>query len=138
MVKSVDGIGIGRLAQVSGVKAETIRYYERIGLLPRPEPTAAGYRSYGRIAVERLAFIRNGRALGFGIDEIKALLTLAAHPDQPCTDARELARQHLVEVTRKMAELDRLRERLEQIVDCGCTSVAECRVIATLGRPNHE
>ena len=78
---------IGVLARESGVNLETIRFYERSGLLPEPVRSASGYRHYQAIDVRRLRFIRRGRELGFGLEEIKALVELADHPQSPCADA---------------------------------------------------
>jgi MerR family transcriptional regulator, mercuric resistance operon regulatory protein len=125
-------IAIGALAKCSGVNIETIRYYEKIGLLPEPQRTAAGYRQYGDDHVRRLRFIRRGRDLGFSIEVIRILLQLAEHPDHPCADADHLAAQHLAEVEQRIADLTRLRDGLRQMAGCNGHSVAECRIIDTL------
>ena len=78
---------IGELAKVTGTKAETIRYYEKIGLLRPPERTGGNYRDYGTEDQERLAFIRHARGLGFDIADIRSLLELAGRPDQDCGEA---------------------------------------------------
>lgn len=123
---------IGRLSTLSGVHAETIRYYEKIGLLPAPARTAAGYRQYDDGHLRRLTFIRRGRNLGFSIDAIRALLRLTEHPDQPCADADRLACAHLVEIERKIEELGRLRDELRKMTTCHGDCVAECRIIDAL------
>jgi DNA-binding transcriptional MerR regulator len=125
-------ITIGALAKGSGVNIETIRYYEKIGLLPEPRRTAAGYRQYGDGHVRRLRFIRRGRDLGFSIEVIRTLSLLAEHPDHPCADADLLAAQRLTEVEQRIADLIRLRDGLRQMVNCNAHSVAECRIIDTL------
>ena len=81
---------IGVLARESGVNLETIRFYERSGLLPPPQRSAAGYRHYQAGDVRRLRFIRRGRELGFSLEEIRSLLDLAAHPESPCASADQL------------------------------------------------
>jgi len=129
---SIIGRGIGALSQQAGVNIETIRYYERIGLLPEPDRTASGYRQYGPEHLRRLSFIRNGRSLGFSIEDIRALLRLAEHPGNRCADADRLAAAHLAEVERKIAELDRLRSALREMSGCCAESVAECRIIEAL------
>lgn len=129
------GISIGGLSKAAGVNVETIRYYERIGLLPAPDRTTSGYRQYGPEHVRRLSFIRKGRDLGFRIEAIRALLRLAEHPDQPCEDADRLATDHLVEVERKISELEKLRDALRQMTHCRAGSVAECRIIDALNEP---
>ncbi len=125
-------LNIGRLSERAGVNIETIRYYEKIGLLPEPSRTAAGYRQYGEDHLRRLRFIRRGRDLGFSIEAIRALLRLAEHPEQPCARADELAVEHLAEVESKIADLTRLRDELQRLVHCVGHSVAECRIIDTL------
>lgn len=126
------GLTIGALGKATGVNIETIRYYERIGLLPEPGRTSAGYRQYGDEHLRRLSFIRKGRDLGFSIEAIRALLRLAEHPEQPCEDADRLASAHLVEVERKIEELGRLRDALREMGRCCAGTVAECRIIDAL------
>jgi len=125
-------LSIGKLGEKTGVNVETIRYYEKIGLLPEPDRTAAGYRQYGDSHLRRLHFIRKGRDLGFSIEAIRELLRLAVHPEYPCQDADRLAAEHLAEVQRKIAELERLREALSGMVNCCAHTVAECRIIDAL------
>jgi len=125
-------ITIGRLSERTGVNVETIRYYEKIGLLPEPGRTVAGYRQYGEEHVRRLQFIRRGRDLGFHIEAIRALLRLAEHPDHPCADADQLATLHLAEMEQRIADLIRLRDELQRMVNCAGHSVAECRIIDAL------
>ena len=128
------GITIGALGKRTGVNVETVRYYERVGLLPEPHRTAAGYRQYGEEHVLRLRFIRRGRDLGFSVEAIRTLLRLAEHPNQPCADADHLAAGHLAEVEGRIADLERLRDSLRQLVTCHGHSVAECRIIDALIR----
>lgn len=125
-------LSIGRLGERTGVNIETIRYYEKIGLLPEPERTAAGYRQYGDSHLRRLHFIRRGRDLGFSIEAIRALLRLSEHPENPCQDADRMASEHLAEVERKIEELGRLRDALREMTNCCASSVAECRIIDAL------
>jgi DNA-binding transcriptional MerR regulator len=123
---------IGALSRESGVHLETIRYYEWIGLLPEPPRSASGYRYYDDTAAQRLRFIRRGRELGFGIEEIKALLQLADHRDQPCREADRLARAHLVEVEAKIADLMAMRDVLAQLTRCQSPTAEHCRPIEAL------
>ncbi len=123
---------IGKLGEKTGVNVETIRYYEKIGLLPAPDRTAAGYRQYGDGHLRQLHFIRKGRDLGFSIDAIRELLSLAVHPEHPCQDADRMAADHLAEVERKIAELEKLRDALRGMVNCHAHTVAECRIIDAL------
>lgn len=108
---------IGELAQVTGIKAETIRYYEKIGLLRTPDRTGSNYRSYGADDQERLAFIRHARALGFEISNIRSLLGLGDDPDLDCGEAGKIATGHLNEVEKKIEQLKQLRVELRRIVE---------------------
>ncbi len=125
-------MSIGALSAATGVNTETIRYYERTGLLPEPDRTPAGYRQYRPEHLRRLSFIRKGRELGFSIDAVRTLLRLAEHPDTPCEDADRIASDHLADVERKIEELGRLRDALRGMTNCCAHSVAECRIIDAL------
>jgi DNA-binding transcriptional MerR regulator len=128
---------IGQLSNVTGTNIETIRYYERIGLLPAPMRTAANYRSYGEPHRARLAFVRHSRALGFSIQEIRSLLDLSDNPDRDCGEADGIATRHLENVESKIAQLTALREELARIVGrCRGGISGDCRVIEALG--NHQ
>ena len=96
---------IGALSRDSGVNLETIRFYERSGLLPAPARSASGYRHYEEVDVRRLRFIRRGRELGFSLDEIRNLLDLAAHPQSPCDAADRMAREHLDAIETRIRDL---------------------------------
>ena len=125
---------IGQLARQSGVKVPTIRFYEQIGLLPPPPRSEGNQRRYGKNAVERLAFIRHARQLGFEVEAIRELLRLAAHPDAPCHDADALATRHLQEVEARIERLTRLRDELKRMVEaCQGGTAAECRVLQVVG-----
>lgn len=127
---------IGELSKAVGTKVETIRYYERIGLLPPPPRTTSNYRSYGPAEVQRLAFIRHSRELGFKIKEVRSLLDLSDHPERDCRAADQIASRHLEQVTEKIAQLVTLRNELERMIGrCRGGLAADCRVIETLG--NH-
>lgn len=125
-------VTIGALARATGVNLETIRYYERIGLMPLPGRSESGYRLYGEAAARRLAFIRRGRELGFGIDEIRGLLALAAHPEQPCGEADVLVRAHIAEVDARIRDLQALRDELAGLAGCASTEAAHCRLLEAL------
>ncbi|MCI1270096.1 MAG: helix-turn-helix domain-containing protein [Sphingobium sp.] len=125
---------IGELSKATGTNVETIRYYERIGLLPAPLRTAANYRSYGEAHRTRLAFVRHSRELGFTIDEIRSLLDLSDNPGRECSEADRIATSHLVQVEAKIAQLEKLRDELGRIVGrCRGGVAADCRVIEALG-----
>lgn len=130
------GLTIGKLAAATGVNLETIRYYERIRLMPAPDRTAAGHRRYGAEHLRRLAFIRRARELGFGIDDIRALLTLARPNMVDCADARRIAQAHLGNVRSKLADLSRLEQILaETIAQCSGEPAPACPVLDMLDRP---
>ena len=127
---------IGRLGRAAGVKVPTIRYYEQIGLLPEAERSGGNQRLYGQATLERLAFIRHARALGFPLEAIRDLLSLSDNPDQPCAAADAIARSQLQEVNARIARLTALRTELERMVaQCAHGTIAGCRVIEVLG--NH-
>ena len=101
---------IGQLAAAAGVNLETVRYYERINLMPSPARTASGYRAYEAEHVRKLAFIRRARELGFSIEQIRALLALAQPSRASCAEVRKIAQTHLDEVRAKIADLAKTRK----------------------------
>ncbi len=125
---------IGELARSTGTKVETIRFYEKIGLLPAPERTEGNYRDYSQPHLARLSFVRRARDLGFTLDQIRALLTLADDRDQSCGAVDIVARDHLSQIDRKIADLQALRRELDEIISqCGQGAISECRIIEALG-----
>ena len=132
-------IPIGQLAREAGCKVQTVRWYEEVGLLPPPARTEGGHRLYGPAHRERLAFIRHAREFGFGLDAIRRLLDLAAHPDRSCGAAHAMAVAQLAEVEAKMRRLAVLRDELARLVETGCVEgpAAECRVLETLADHDH-
>ncbi|MFZ0097579.1 MAG: helix-turn-helix domain-containing protein [Gemmobacter sp.] len=124
---------IGKLGAQAGVKVPTIRYYEQIGLLPEAERSAGNQRLYSRQALDRLAFIRHARDLGFTLDAIRDLLSLSDRPEQSCDAADAIARAQLAEVERRLARLTALKAELERMVlQCAGGRIADCRVIEVL------
>ncbi|TAM98884.1 MAG: MerR family transcriptional regulator [Rhizobiaceae bacterium] len=133
------GFSIGELSRRTAVKVPTIRYYERIGILPAPRRTEGRQRRYDEDAVARLAFIRHARELRFDLDAICTLLSLQDNPDHSCAQADEIAKARLVEVDKRIAALGALRTELRRMIEeCACGRVAECRVIETLADTSHE
>lgn len=125
---------IGKLGEAAGVKVPTIRYYEQIGLLPEPERSAGNQRLYGSKALDRLAFIRHARALGFPLEAIRDLLSLSDNPGQSCAAADVIAKQQLAAVKARIARLTALRSELERMItQCAQGTIADCRVIEVLG-----
>jgi len=124
---------IGELAAATSTKAETIRYYERIGLLPPPARTEANYRSYHSDHLARLSFIRRARDLGFALDAVRNLLTLSDNQSQSCEAVDRIARLHLKDVERKISDLSALRTELDRVIgSCSHGTVAECKIIESL------
>lgn len=128
---------IGDVAQRSGCSPETIRHYEKLGLLQPPQRSANGYRLYTLEAVKRLGFIRNGRALGLDLDTIRELLELAEQPDADCSTADRIAQRHLQLVEARIESLTRLAGELRHVIaQCQGGRVADCGIIEALF-PDH-
>ncbi|MBD9485323.1 MerR family DNA-binding protein [Pseudomonas sp. PDM14] len=123
---------IGALSRDSGVNLETIRFYERSGLLPAPARSASGYRHYEEVDVRRLRFIRRGRELGFSLDEIRNLLDLAAHPQSPCDAADRMAREHLDAIETRIRDLLSMQAELRKLADCHSGHAEHCRLLEAL------
>lgn len=127
---------IGRLSRQTGVNIETVRYYERIGLLPKPSRSSGGRRLYDAADARRLTFIRRSRELGFSIDEIRALLALSGGKGR-CADVHALTVRHLDEVRAKIADLRRLERTLARTADrCARDASPKCPIIDALSSPN--
>jgi Cu(I)-responsive transcriptional regulator len=127
---------IGELATATSTKVETIRYYERIGLLPAPARTAGNYRSYATDHLNRMSFIRRARHLGFTLVQVRELLDLADQKNRPCEAVDAIAREHLGEVQRKIADLTALRRELTDVIgQCRRGTIAECRILEALAPP---
>jgi MerR family mercuric resistance operon transcriptional regulator len=124
---------IGRLAAQAGVNLETVRYYERVGLMPAPDRTEGGHRSYRPEHRARLAFIRRARELGFSLEDVRALLRLAEPGQAACAPAKAIASVHLQAVRAKLADLRRLEVVLDAVVGrCGDGDDPTCPVIEVL------
>jgi DNA-binding transcriptional MerR regulator len=119
---------------VTSTKVVTIRYYERIGLLPSPPRTSGNYRAYDREQVSQLRFIRKCRDLGFTLDQVRDLLRLSSRKEQDCTEVDRLAAAHLAAVQAKIADLKRLATELQRLNNCcqGGGRIADCRIIEAL------
>ena len=126
---------IGDLSRLSCVNVETIRYYEKVGLLPAAKRAGNGYRQYDDASLDRLAFVRRGRELGFTIDEIRELLGLADHPDRPCANADRMTRAHLDDIEGKIRDLQRMRHALIEVANCDSRTAAHCQLLQALARP---
>ena len=125
---------IGELHQASGVGIETIRYYEKAGLLPAPARTGNGYRNYGPAHLERLSFIRHCRALDLPLPEIKQMLDFLAHPKADCGDINRLIDEQLARVRMRLKAMRALEKQLSQLrahCEAGHTA-AECGILHEL------
>lgn len=126
-------VTIGDLAARTGVNIETIRYYERVGVLPAASRSAGGYRVYDDDAMKRLAFVRRSRDLGFTLDEVRALLKLAANRSRSCARVRDLAAAHLGSVQAKLVDLKRMERVLKSMVaSCADGTLPDCPLIEAL------
>lgn len=128
-----DGIAIGAVSGLTGVNIETIRYYEKIKILPAPRRSASGRRVYGPQEMDILAFIRRGRELGFTLDEIRALLDLAEPGKASCAEVRKIAARHVQDIRAKIADLSKLERLLSATVaQCSGRRVPKCPVLDIL------
>ena len=132
-VEKLDGIPIGELSRLTGVNIETIRYYEKIKMLPVPLRTQGRHRVYGPKETRTLAFIRRGRELGFTLDEIRALLDLARPEKASCAEVRKIAKHHLDDIRAKINDLVKLERLLgKTIAQCSGKKVPDCPVLDIL------
>jgi MerR family transcriptional regulator, mercuric resistance operon regulatory protein len=126
-------LAIGELSRLTGVHIETIRYYERVGMLIAPSRTAGGRRLYDHGYVRTLAFIRRARELGFTLEEIRALVELSGSERPSCAEVRKIASHHLEDVRRKLADLTRLEAILaETVARCVRNASPVCPVLDML------
>src|SRR6516162_3761464 len=125
---------IGRLAKAAGVNIDTIRYYERHGLLPRAARRESGYREYARADVARLTFIRRAKELGFSLSDIAELLSLSTDRNNGVRGVERKAEERLADVERKIAELKRVQRGLKTLIDAcpGHGELAACPIVAAL------
>jgi len=132
MHNAVESLTIGAFAKAAGVNVETIRFYQRKGLLPEPDKPYGSIRRYGEADVTRVRFVKSAQRLGFSLDEVAGLLRLddGAH----CDEARVLAEQKLEDVREKLADLQRIESVLAQLVDDCCASqgTVSCPLIVSL------
>jgi Cu(I)-responsive transcriptional regulator len=125
-------MNIGDVSERSRLPAKTIRYYEDIGLI-RPDRSANGYRSFREAHIHKLAFLGRARSLGFTIEECRALLALYEDPARASADVKQVAREHLVQIDRKIAELGSMRTTLSRLVDhCHGDDRPDCPILDKL------
>lgn len=124
---------IGQLARQTGTKAETIRYYEKIGLLKAPLRSEGNYRCYGTQDQRRLAFVRRARELGFSVEQIRELIAFGEQREHKCSPVDEVVKAHVTDIARKIQDLQALQGELERMLgNCPGGRVADCRVLEAL------
>jgi MerR family mercuric resistance operon transcriptional regulator len=124
---------IGKLARRTGCNIDTIRYYEKIGVLAPPVRTEGGFRVYGGDYLRRLTFIRRARALSFPLDEVRAMLRLSDERAKPCAEVQQIAIGHLSDVRAKIADLRAMEAALETLIDkCGLDVSGACPLMEAL------
>jgi MerR family transcriptional regulator, mercuric resistance operon regulatory protein len=134
----MEKLTIGKLANSAGISLETVRYYERIGLMPKPGRTDAGHRNYAAAHVRQLTFIRRARELGFAIEDIRALLELAEPDRVSCGEVQKIAARHLHNVRSKLADLAKMEKLLAKTVaQCSGNRSPACPVLEMLDTPQN-
>ena len=124
---------IGAIAKQTGLKIETIRFYEAEGLIEPPTRSGGNYRLYGQTHLDRLSFIKRSRDLGFTLDQVRDLLRLADNPRGSCEEVDSIVALHIDEIDHKLADLTALRSEVVRWgSDCEATTIAECKVIDAL------
>jgi MerR family transcriptional regulator, mercuric resistance operon regulatory protein len=124
---------IGTLSAETGVNIETIRYYEKIGLIPAPPRTEGRQRVYDGTHLKRLTFIRRSRELGFSLDEIRALLGLVRGGDLSCAKVKTMTEQHVTDIRRKVKDLKKLERVLTELAaKCRGNAVPDCPILDAL------
>lgn len=129
-----DHISTSELAKQGGVNLQTIRYYERMGLLPKPPRSGSGYRQFSSESVRRVRFIKRAQELGFSLKEIKELLALRIAPGSTRTDVRKRAEAKIADVEGKLQHLRAMRKTLLQLTEgcCGNGPASECPILESL------
>ena len=134
----MEKLTIGKLANSAGINLETVRYYERIGLMPEPGRTDGGHRNYATVHVRRLTFIRRARELGFALEDIRTLLELAEPGRVSCGEVQKIAARHLHNVRSKLADLAKMEKLLANTVaQCSGNPSSACPVLEMLDTPQN-
>lgn len=134
----MDGLTIGKVARGAGLAIDTVRYYEREGLLEKPARTTSGYRHYTTNVVARLRFIRQAKELGFTLHEIKELLSLKVAPGKSCADVKARTEAKIADVEQRIAQLNRIKRALAKLaIACsGRGPTTECPILEALETPD--
>ncbi len=126
-------LSIGQMAKAGNCKVQTIRYYEEVGLLAKPERSEGNQRIYRPQDRERLSFIRHSRELGFSLDQIRQILFLSDNPNHTCSEVDQITNRHLEEVESKIERLQSLQKELKRMISqCRGKRVADCHIIEVL------
>ncbi|HGM6066454.1 TPA: helix-turn-helix domain-containing protein [Stenotrophomonas maltophilia] len=124
---------IGQLARQTGTKAETIRYYEKIGLLQPPLRSDGNYRYFSAQDQRRLSFVRRARELGFSIEQIRELIALGEQREHECSSVDDVVKAHIGDIARRICDLQALQGELERMIgNCPGGRMADCRVLEAL------
>ena len=124
---------IGEMSRRTGVNIETVRYYEKIGLMPKPNRSEGGNRLYNDVLLQRLFFIKRCREIGFSQAEIKALLSMVDHEDVTCAEVHDITTAHVADIRQKIKDLRKLERVLTQMAnECSRGDVPECPIIEAL------
>jgi len=125
---------IGRLARAAGINLETVRYYERRGLLPKPPRSSSGYRLFPADAAQRLRFIKHAQELGFALKEIRELLALRISPRTSSAEIRKRAKAKIKDIEDKIKSLESMRKSLHKLTQScsGCGPVSDCPILESL------
>lgn len=130
-----DHFPIGALSTATGVNIETIRYYEKIGLIPAPPRNEGRQRVYDASHLKRLTFIRRGRELGFSLDQIRELLGLVRGADLTCAEVKTMTDAHVADIRRKVKDLRKLERALAELTaQCSGNAVPDCPILEALSR----
>ena len=123
----------GKLAKLAKVHAETIRYYEKVGLMPSPPRSAGGHRVYGQTHLKRLAFVRRCRELGFNLEEIRDFLALVDGGKYTCGEVLQLTQAHISDIKLKIRDLQKMKKTLTEMSNqCSGKEAPECPIVDTL------
>ncbi len=131
-----DSLTIGRLATEAGVNLETVRYYERQGLMPKPPRTASGYRLYSADAVRRLRFIKRAQELGFSLREVRELLLLRVSRTAKANAVRVRAESKIADIEAKIRTLESMKKSLRKLAQScnGCAPISKCPILESLDK----
>ncbi|HFB97511.1 MAG TPA: MerR family transcriptional regulator [Bryobacterales bacterium] len=134
------GLTIGKVAEAAGVNIDTLRYYERRGLIPKPARTHSNYRVYSPETISRVRFVKRAQALGFSLEQIRGLLELRTAQGARCEDVRRRAEEKIRELDAKIQALERMKEALQSLVRAcaGSGPVIDCPIIESLDSPTSE